>query len=160
MDQDKLCDLAYKLIQENIIFDFATKFAATHPSIAPPEKFEIDEVIFNDIHQFLLSKSFKYESRSEQALKGLIETARKERAYDDTRIEFEALAKKLTKNVDSDLMKFRREVSSVLADEIVTRYYYQKGAVIASFREDLDNAKAKSVQANRAEYQTILQPVV
>jgi carboxyl-terminal processing protease len=159
LDQDTLCDLAYKLIQENIIFDFATKFAATHPSIAPPEKFEIDEVIFNDFHQFLLSKPFNYESRSELALKGLIETARKERAYDDTRIEFEALAKKLIKNVDSDLMKFRKEVSSVLADEIVTRYYYQKGAVIASFRDDLDIAKAKSVLANQAEYLSILQPV-
>lgn len=159
LDQDTLCDLAYKLIQENIIFDFATKFAATHPSIAPPEKFEIDEVIFNDFHQFLLSKPFNYESRSELALKGLIETARKERAYDDTRIEFEALAKKLTKNVDSDLMKFRKEVNSVLADEIVTRYYYQKGAVIASFKDDLDIAKAKSVLANQAEYLSILQPV-
>ena len=62
--------------------------------------------------------------------------------------------------MEADLKKFRKEVGSVLADEIVTRYYYQKGAVIASFRDDTDIAKAKSVLANIAEYRTILKPVL
>ena len=104
-------------------------------------------------------QNFTYQSRSAQVLKGLIETARKERAYDETKAEFDALEKKLTINVEADLKKFRKEVSSVLADEIVTRYYYQKGAVIASFRDDTDITKAKSVLANNAEYRTILKPV-
>lgn len=159
LDQDTLCDLAYKLIQENMIFDFATKYASAHPSIAPPEQFVISDEIFDDFHTFIKSKPFTYESRSEQILKGLIETAKKERAYDDTKVEFEALGKKLTKDVDSDLKKFRKEVSSVLADEIVTRYYYQKGAVIASFRDDLDIDKAKSVLSKPTEYAAILRPV-
>jgi len=158
LDQDTLCDLAYKLIQENIIFDFATKFASSHPSINSPDKFVIDDQIFNDFHQYLLSKSFTYTSRSEQALKSLVETARKERAYDESKSEFDALAKKLTRDVESDLKKFRKEVSSVLADEIVTRYYYQKGAVIASFHDDTDLAKAKSVLSNPTEYASILEP--
>jgi len=158
MDQDTLGDLAFKLIQENIIFDFATRFEATHPSIPAPDQFMIDDNIFNDFHQFLLSRPFTYESRSEQALRGLIETAKKERAYEETKAEFESLGKKLTKNVDSDLNKFRKEVSSVLADEIVTRYFYQKGAVIASFKDDTDIAKAKSVLSNHQEYLAFLQP--
>ena len=160
LDQDTLCDLAFKLIQDNIIFDYATRFAAAHTTIAPPDQFRVDDDIFNDFHQFILSKPFTYESRSELALKGLIEIAKKERAYDETKAEFEALGKKLTKDVDSDLKKFKQEVSSVLADEIVTRYYYQKGAVIASFRDDTDLAKAKSVLSNNTEYLSILQPVV
>lgn len=158
LEQDTLCDLAYKLIQENIIFDYATKFASTHASIASPDKFVIDDQIFDDFHKFLLSKPFTYTSRSEQVLKSLIETARKERAYDESKGEFDALARKLTRDVDSDLKKFRKEVSSVLADEIVTRYYYQKGAVIASFHDDADIAKAKDLLSNNAAYTSILQP--
>jgi len=159
MDQDTLCDLAYKLIQENIIFDYATRYANQHASIAPPDQFEISDEIYSDFHQFLLSKKFTYESRSEVALRGLIETARKERAYEDTRAEFEALEKKLVINVDVDLKKFRKEVNSVLADEIVTRYYYQKGAIIASFKDDTDIARAKLLLSNHTEYLSILQPV-
>jgi carboxyl-terminal processing protease len=158
LDQDTLCDLAYKLIQENIIFDYATGFAASHPSILPPDQFQIDEQIFEDFHQFIGTRKFTYESRSEQVLKGLIETAKRERSYDDTKAEFEALEKKLTINVEADLKKFRKEVCSVLADEIVTRYYFQKGAVIASFREDTDLDRAKLLVANNREYQSILKP--
>jgi carboxyl-terminal processing protease len=147
------------LIQDDIIFDYATRFAGSHASIAPPDQFEISDEIYSDFHQFLLSKKFTYESRSEVALRGLIETARKERAYEDTKAEFEALEKKLTIDVDVDLQKFRKEVSSVLADEIVTRYYYQKGAVIASIKDDTDISRAKSLLANGAEYRSLLQPV-
>jgi len=158
LDQDTLCDLAYKLIQENIIFDYATRFANAHNTIAPPEQFEITDEIFNDFHQFLLSRQFTYESRSEQVLKGLIETAKKERAYDESKTEFDALEKKLTRDVDSDLKKFKKEVSSILADEIVTRYYYQKGAVMASFKDDTDLARAKSLLSDKPEYISILKP--
>ena len=160
LDQDTLCDLAYKLIQDNIVFDFATKFASANTTIAPPDQFVITDQIYSDFHQFLRSKPFSYESRSEKMLKGLIETAKKERAYDENKTEFEALEKKLTINVESDLTKFRKEVCSVLADEIVSRYYYQKGAVIASFKDDSDIEKAKSVLANHNEYLSYLQPVI
>jgi carboxyl-terminal processing protease len=159
MEQDTLCDLAYKLIQENVIFDYATRFASAHNSIAPPEQFVINDEIFNDFHQFLLAKQFTYESRSEQVLKGLIETAKKERAYEDSKAEFDALGKKLTRDVDSDLKKFKKEVSSILADEIVTRYYYQKGAVVASFKDDLDMDRAKALLSDKTEYASILKPV-
>jgi carboxyl-terminal processing protease len=158
LDQDTLCDLAYKLIQENIIFDYATRFAATHATIPSPDKFEIDDQIFEDFHQFLGTKKFSYESRSELVLKGLIETAKRERSYEDTKAEFEALEKKLTINVEADLKKFRKEVCSILSDEIVTRYYYQKGAVIASFREDTDLDRAKLVLAKDLEYHELLNP--
>ena len=106
-----------------------------------------------------MERKFSYESRSGQILKGLIETAKRERAYDETKAEFDALGKKLVINVDADLKKFKKEVCSVLADEIVTRYYYQKGAVMASFKDDTDLAKAKSVLSNHSEYLAILQPV-
>ena len=159
LDQDTLCDLAFKLIQDNIIFDFATKFAAVHATIAAPDQFEISDEVFNQFHQYLLERKFSYESRSGQILKGLIETAKRERAYDETKAEFDALGKKLVINVDADLKKFKKEVCSVLADEIVTRYYYQKGAVMASFKDDTDLAKAKSVLSNHSEYLAILQPV-
>jgi carboxyl-terminal processing protease len=159
LDQDTLCDLAYKLIQDNIIFDFATVYAGKHQTIAPPEKFVVDDDIFNEFHQFLISKPFTYESRSAHALKGLIETAIKERSYEESKAEFEALEKKLTRNVEADLKKFRREVSSVLADEIVTRYYYQKGAVVASFKDDTDLDRARTVLSSQDEYRSFLQPV-
>ncbi len=156
--QDTISELAIKLIQDNIIFDFATQFTASHPTIPGADQFEITDAIYEDFHQFLLGKSFTYESRSELALKELVETAKKERYYDHARQEFEALEKGLKLNLDEDLAKFRKDISDLLIDEIITRYYYQKGAAIASIKNDPEIAKAKSVLNDEKAYAEILKP--
>ena len=157
--QDTISELAVKLITDNIIFDFATRYAAAHPTIAAPDKFVVDDSMYEEFHQFLKEKSFTYESRSEQSLKELIETARSERYYDHAKAEFDALEKGLKLDLDDDLAKFRTDIVDLLTDEIVTRYYYQKGAVVASLKNDTDLKNALALLSVKADYDKVLQPV-
>jgi len=46
-----------------------------------------------------------------------------------------------------------------LTDEIVTRYYYQKGAVVASLKNDTDLKNALALLSVKADYDKVLQPV-
>ena len=154
--QDTLSALAFKLTQDYMIFDFATTFAGTHKTIAPPDQFVISDEIYKDFHKFLTEKKFSYESRSEQTLKVLIETAKKERYYDNTKNEFEALEKGLTLDLSQDLEKSGDEIRDLLKDEIVSRYYYQKGAIVAALRNDKDIKGAKSLFQNASEYARLL----
>jgi len=154
--QDTLSALAFKLTQDYMIFDFATTFASTHKTIAPPDQFVISDEIYKDFHKFLTEKKFSYESRSEQTLKVLIETAKKERYYDNTKNEFEALEKGLTLDLSQDLEKSGDEIRDLLKDEIVSRYYYQKGAIVAALRNDKDIKGAKSLFQNASEYARLL----
>jgi len=158
--QDTLSTLAYKLVQDYMIFDYATEFAISHKSIPPPDKFVVTDDIYNDFHRFLTGKKFSYESRSEQTLKSLIETAKRERYYDGAKTEFAALEKGLTLNLNLDLGKFRDEVCELIKDEIVSRYYYQKGAIIASLGSDNEIKHVVTLLNNRAEYSGILVPAV
>jgi carboxyl-terminal processing protease len=41
-----------------------------------------------------------------------------------------------------DLQHFKKEISDLLTDEIISRYYYQKGAIKAALRDDSDIKKA------------------
>ena len=156
--QDTLSTLAYKLVQDYIIFDFATEFAAKHKTIAPPDKFVIDDTIYSEFNKFLTEKKFSYESRSEQNLKALIETAKRERYYEGAQNEFAALEKGLTLNLNADLGKFSDEIRELLKDEIVGRYYYQKGAIIAAIGNDLEIKRVISLFNSPAEYSAILIP--
>jgi len=45
--QDTLSTLAYKLVQDYMIFDYATEFAISHKSIPPPDKFVVTDDIYN-----------------------------------------------------------------------------------------------------------------
>jgi len=156
--QDTLSTLAYKLVQDYMIFDFATEFAVKHKAIASPDKFVLSDEIYSDFHRFLAEKKFSYESRSEQTLKTLIETAKRERYYEGAQNEFAALEKGLTLNLDLDLGKFSEEIRELLKDEIVSRYYYQKGAIIASLGNDHEISHVLSLFHNPAEFGRILLP--
>ena len=158
--QDTLSTLTYKLVQDYMIFDFATEFAISHKTIAPPDKFVISDDIYNDFQRFLAEKKFSYESRSEQTLKTLIETAKRERYYEGAQNEFAALEKGLTLNLNLDLGKFSEEIRELLKDEIVSRYYYQKGAIIASLGSDNEIRHVLTLFHSPAEYSRILLPSV
>jgi carboxyl-terminal processing protease len=158
--QDTLSTLSFKLVQDFMIFDFATEFARTHKTIAPPDKFVVSDDIYNEFHQFLTEKKFSYESRSEQTLKTLIETAKKENYFEGAQNEFAALEKGLTLNLNQDLGKSGEEIRDLLKDEIVSRYYYQKGAIMAALGSDKEVRSVLSIFHNPAEYSRLLRPSV
>lgn len=156
--QDTLSTLSYKLVQDFMVFDFATDFARSHKTIAPPHQFEISDEIYTEFHKFLTDKKFSYESRSEQTLKNLIETAKRERYFEGARNEFEALEKGLTLNLNQDLEKSGEEIRDLLKDEIVSRYYYQKGAIIAALGSDKEVKSGVALLQNPLEYSKVLKP--
>ena len=71
-------------------------------------------------------------------------------------ISFYALFKKLTPSKESDLEKFKTEITNILENEIVSRYYFQKGRAIHAFKSDDFVEKAKEILQNSKEINTIL----
>ncbi len=148
IDLDRLSSLSINLVRDFMFFDYATKFANEHESIAAPEEFEITDAIFNDFKTFVKERKFSYQSETEEMFKKLLETAKEERYYDVAEGEFEALKVKIGHELDKDLESFKEEVKEMLTDEIVTRYYYQKGAIKSAIREDKGIDKAKEILQN------------
>ena len=72
----------------------------------------------------------------------LIKFAKREKYFGLAEAEFEALKAKLEPNLDKDLKEFKQEISELLEDEIVSRYYYQKGAIRAAINDDKGIKKA------------------
>ena len=75
----------------------------------------------------------------------LIEIAKREKYYDISKNESDALKAKISHNIDQDLEHFKKEISEMMTDEIVSRYYYQKGAIKAALKEDQDVEKALEI---------------
>ncbi len=72
--------------------------------------------------------------------------------------EFEALKTKLEPNLDKDLKEFREEISELLKDEIITRYYYQKGAIKSSLKDDKGLKKATEELNSETAYSSYFAP--
>jgi len=133
------------LITGSLIFDYATFFNSKTEKIAAPEDFQITPEIYADFIQFVKGQDFKYESKTETELDNLLEVAKHEKYYDISKDEFDKLKLKLGHNLDQDMEHFKKEISELMVDEIVSRYYYQKGAIKASLRDDSDIKKALEV---------------
>jgi len=145
VDDESLSNVATNLVTGSVIFDYATYYNSKTEKIASPEEFVITPEIYADFIQFVKGQDFKYESKTESELDNLLEVAKHEKYYDISKDEFEKLKSKLGHNLDMDLEHFKKEISELLADEIVSRYYYQKGAIKAALRDDSDISKALDI---------------
>jgi carboxyl-terminal processing protease len=89
-------------------------------------------------------------------LRKMRKTAEEEGYFDESKSEYEALFKKVTPSKERDLEKFKSEIKAILENEIIARYYFQKGRAIHSFEGDEFVDKAKQILGNSKEYNTIL----
>ncbi|MFN5416537.1 MAG: hypothetical protein ACK5B9_05730 [Flavobacteriia bacterium] len=103
-----------------------------------------------------LKDTFNYTTASEEMLEKMKKTAVEEGYYEDVKAEYEALLSKVTPSKERDLEKFKAEIKEVLENEIISRYYYQRGRAIDAFRNDEYIKKAKEVLKNQQQYNTIL----
>lgn len=142
IDIETLSTLSIELVTQFKIFDFATKYSIENASIAQPEDFKINDEIYNQFQEFVKSGDFHYDSESLDEFTKLMEAAKKEKYYAISENEFNALKAKLEPNLNKDLKEFRGEISDLLKDEIVSRYYYQKGSIRAALKDDQGIKKA------------------
>lgn len=141
---------------EHVIFDFATKFAHNNASIAAADQFKITEEMYQEFKKFAISKNLTYTTESEDWLKKLLESGEKENLFTKESPEYVQLLKLVQASLERDLDRYRSEIVELLEDEIVSRYYYQKGRVINSFKNDKALVEAISILQNSANYKKIL----
>lgn len=150
-------NISYYLMRDFYFFDYANRYAAQHDTIAPAKEFVLPDSVYNDFKAFVKSKNFKYDKQSERILADLKEVAKFEGYFDEnTQKQFEALEASLNHDLDRDLETFRDEIRQLLSIEIVKRYYYQKGEVIESIKNDKDLTEACAVLNDNARYSQLL----
>jgi carboxyl-terminal processing protease len=153
---EDLSRLSAMLLTKNLIFNYATEFNSKNSTISKPEEFKLSDSQYEEFKAFALKDEFSYTTASEEALKKMKETAEKEGYFNEVKNEYEAMMTKVTPSKSRDLDKFKEEISQMLENEIVSRYYFQKGRTVNSFRYDNVLLKAKDVLGNSKEYNTIL----
>lgn len=138
------------------VFDYATIYVSKHPTIAAAKDFELTESDFNDFVKWLEGKDFSYKTKSEEALLKFKEVAEKENYFSAIKSDFELVQKSLSHDKTQDLIKNKKEIMRLLQDEIVTRYYFQKGRYQNQLRDDEEVKEAISVLGNPTKYNSIL----
>ena len=140
------------------MFDYATKYASQHKTIQPAAGFALSKEEFNQFAKWLEDKDYSYKSETEEMLDSLRQIATREKYFDAIKADYAQLQSKVSHDKKQDLLKHQEEITRFLESEIVSRYYFLRGRIENSLRNDNDVKKAVTLIDQPTQYQALLQP--
>jgi carboxyl-terminal processing protease len=144
------------LFREGLLFDFATQYAYGHPTIPDAKEFSLSDQEYQQFVTWSKTKTFTYETSLETELNDMIALAKRERSYDDLKPQLDLIKTRITDGRKNDLFNFKDQIKPLLEEEIVSRYYFEKGTVESRFKHDYEVKKAMDLLRNLSDYKKIL----
>jgi carboxyl-terminal processing protease len=144
------------LITKDLVFDFASVYFLAHPTIAKPLEFQLIDEEYEGFKTWLKDKEYDYTTKVETSIQELSTAAQKEKYYEEIKEQLAALKTRMAHNKESDLEKHKKEIKEILEQEIVSRYYFEKGSKEASFDDDPEVQEAIRILNDPDRYQGIL----
>jgi carboxyl-terminal processing protease len=145
----------YMELVESTFFDFVVQWRTKHLQIAAPEEFVLTDADYDEFKAFVKSTDFNYDRQSAKVLETLKEYMEFEGYLESASEEFKALENKLKPDLDRDLDLYKSQLSDLLTKEIMRQYYYTKGEVKYSLRDDYVK-KAIEVLSDKSLYNSTL----
>lgn len=149
-------DVTGSLLAKSFIFDYATTFRRSNTEITAAKRFSLNDSEYQKFVNYLSDKDYDYTTQTEKALEKLKAFSEEDKYYERIEKEYADLEKKIKSNKDKDLTLHRQEISEILENEIVSRYYYQRGRIEHSLGKDPRVKKAIEVLKDKKRYDGIL----
>ncbi|MEI6059801.1 MAG: S41 family peptidase [Bacteroidota bacterium] len=155
-DTLKLSTVSYNLITKYIIFEYATKYAAEHPTIPTAGNFKLSDAEYNDFVAFTDKKGFEFKTAAENELESVKKAAQYENCWTDVKSQYDAMLQSIMLHKKKDLQDNKDEIARLLQEEIASRYYYQKGRIESTLSDDTELKSATQVLNDAVTYTSIL----
>jgi carboxyl-terminal processing protease len=154
---ENFSQLSLNLYTSNMMFNFATLYYQQHDSLPLVNgRFLLSDHDFEAFVRHLRENHFDYQTKTESQLQQLKVIAKQEKYFEHSQKEFESLEIAVGHNITKDLESHKEEVKELLEEEIISRYYYQKGRIKQSLNYDDQLKKALEIITDTNIYESIL----
>jgi|EP01037_Dinobryon_pediforme_P009044 carboxyl-terminal processing protease len=154
--QDRFANITQALVGKLLVFDYATLYRNSHPTLDNPRTFSISDADYADFVKFLSDKNYSYNTASEKLLANLKTEATKEKQFGEIKTEYDALEAKMATSKKNDLQLHKDEIKQVLENEIASRYYFEKGRYETNFKYDRELLQAVKTMQSKETVASIL----
>ncbi|WP_115460739.1 S41 family peptidase [Winogradskyella aurantiaca] len=155
LEQTGLSPITKAIVKEQLVFDYATQYYYKNPEV-DLGSFALTDRDFKDFKSLIKSSNFDFNTKTEDALAILVDTAEEEDISSDISNSIKALEKELVNYKEKAIDENRNQLISLLTDEIIKRYYYSEGVYDYYTKNNAEVLKAADVLKNTSEYQNIL----
>ncbi|EMY3554384.1 S41 family peptidase [Flavobacterium psychrophilum] len=143
------------LTRNDAIFNFATQYCTKNLNLGTKIPV-LTDADFIEFKKFLKSQSFSFDTKTDIALKEMLEEAKKEKIDTAIKLQYDALLASLQKAEDLEVDKNKPEILNLLRDEIITRNQYKEGLYLFYTKNNSEIKKATQLLNNTAAYNKIL----
>ncbi|MCQ2253323.1 MAG: S41 family peptidase [Bacteroidales bacterium] len=156
VNSDTMAYVVENLVDGNIIFDYATRYQASHANIKEPEQFTISDSEISDLKEFAGSNLYNYKTPADKELK-LLEMAIKDEYKSETVLNtIKTLKSQIEDLKKKEFEENREQIRHAMGTEIVRRYYYDEGVIRYSLKHDQFITKGIEVLNDAVSYKKIL----
>lgn len=152
LPHDTAAGVVKALLDQNIIFDYVTDFTLKHAKIDSIETFEF--IDFDGFAQYVQSKNFEYQTVTEKKLAELRDIAARESL--PLGEEIAGLENKIKMEKKGELARNRDRILHEIEQDIVGRYFFQRGKVRKNLVNDLEVKEAVKLLNDPERYRSIL----
>ena len=151
-----LAHITRSLYRKDHIFKFATDFYYKNIDKIKDATFQLTDDDFNTFVNYLDGKDYDYITDTERRLEQLKKTAEDEEYLEGLQETIDMLENKMAHDKKQDLYKYKDEIVRSLEIEIASRFFYQKGRIQSSLKDDTDVLKAVELLNDNSNYTSIL----
>ena len=156
VELDEFSSLSLQLMTNASIFKFANEFQANNKSIESPMEFVLSNSTYEAFKDFMKTQKFTYKTSSSEELKSLQEAIDRDQLSEEMKGVLASAKEILAPSMDRDLVKFQSEIMELLENEIVSRYYFQEGRALNSFKRDKALRTAQELLITPERYNKVL----
>lgn len=158
VEDEYLGAVTVALLQNGLIFEYASKYCGENPNSPDLKTFKLSDADYNKFLDWIKSQKLSYATALESSTNQLMEAAKQERYYSELEGQLTELKKKIEANKSSDLIRFKKEISDILVQQIAFHYALAEGQAASSLSNDQTVIQAVKVLNDKSQYKSLLSP--
>lgn len=156
VEQPELHPVVQTIYQNGFIFDYATRYANANKAPADPKTFSLTDPDYQQFVTWMKGQNYDYTNALEEKMEAMQELAKRERYYADLKPQIDHLKSVVADNRKKELVLYKDQIKMLLEQDIMLRYFSERGSVESGFKYDHDLKKALDVLTNTAQYKKVL----
>lgn len=154
LDPKKKSPLLTALNDQHIIFKYANEYVEKNDSIQDAVAYKFND--YAGFKSFAESNGFKYKTASDKVLEELEEKLIKDALDTELKSSIDQLKKSITTAKANDFDQYKNEIIFEIEQELVSRYFNQKGRIQKQLQNDAEVKSAIELLRDKTRYNAIL----
>ncbi len=154
LEEPKKSEFVRALLKDKVIFKYATSYVKSNATIDSADVYSFKD--FDGFMSFVKKSDFEFESKADQKLKELKEALAKQDLDMKASNELKAISSHINSAKTDDFEENKDILVDLIEQEIINRYYYQKGKIRSNLNSDVEIKKAIEILRDSKTYNNIL----